>query len=53
MSEFRPRLLLCVVAALALIATVGVHAGFATGPQLRAAHAWLVFPPDITARWRR
>ena len=48
MSEFRPRLPLCVVAALALIATVGVHAGFATGPQLRAAHAWLVFPPDIT-----
>ena len=25
-----------------------MHAGFGTGPQLRAAHAWLVFPPVIT-----
>jgi hypothetical protein len=48
MSEFRPRLLLCLVAVLALIGTVGVHAGFGTGPQLRAAHAWLVPPLDIT-----
>jgi hypothetical protein len=47
MSEFRPRLLLCIVAVLALIGTMGVQAGFTTGPQLEAAHAWLVFPPDI------
>jgi hypothetical protein len=48
MSEFRPRLLLCLVAVLAVIGTVGVHAGFGGTTQLRAAHAWLVAPPDIT-----
>lgn len=48
MSEFRPRLLLCLVAVLALVGTFGVHAGFATGPHVRAAHAWLVLPPQAT-----
>jgi hypothetical protein len=43
MSGIPAELPLCVVAALALIATVGVHAGFATGPQLRA-RMQLVFP---------
>ena len=47
MSEFRLRLLLCIFAVLALIGTVGVQAGFTGGTQLKAAHAWLVFPPDI------
>ena len=47
MSEFRPRVLLCIVAVLALIGTVGVQAGFTGGTQLKAVHAWLVFPPDI------
>jgi hypothetical protein len=48
MSEFRSRLLLCFFVGLALIGTAAVQAGFVTGPDMRAAHAWLVFPPDIT-----
>ena len=48
MSEFRPRLLLCLVGVLALVGTFGVHAGFGTGPHVRAAHAWLVLPPQAT-----
>jgi hypothetical protein len=48
MAVSRPRLLLCLAGALALIGTAGVHAGFGGGTQLRAAHAWLVSPPDLT-----
>ncbi|MGZ8416713.1 MAG: hypothetical protein ACXWVQ_06965 [Methyloceanibacter sp.] len=45
MMEFRPLLLLCVVALLASVAVFGVRAGFSTEPSVRAAQAWLVLPP--------
>ncbi|MGH6832637.1 MAG: hypothetical protein ACRECM_06405, partial [Methyloceanibacter sp.] len=49
MSEFRPKLSLCIVALLALVGAFGVSTGFTTEPGLRAAHAWLVSPPPATA----
>ena len=45
MPEFRPRVLLCVVAVLALAGTFGAHSGFGAGPQLHATYAWLALPP--------
>ena len=45
MSESRPRLLLLgIVALMALIAAFGLQAGFGSGPDLPAAHAWLTPP---------
>ena len=49
MSEFRLRLLLCILAVLAVLGTAGLQAGFAGATQLKAAHAWLLSPPDIAA----
>jgi hypothetical protein len=49
MAVSRPRLLLCLAGALALVGSVGVHAGFGGGSQFRAAHAWLVAPDLIGA----
>ena len=53
MSEFRPRLPLCVVAALALIATVGVHAGFAPGRSCVPRMLGSCSRPTSLARWPR
>lgn len=49
MSEFRPRrLLLCLVASVALAGAFGIRPGFTTEPGVRAAQAWLVSPPPVT-----
>ena len=48
MPEFRPRVLLCVVAVLVLAGTFGAHSGFGAGPQLHAAYAWLALPPPAS-----
>lgn len=53
MSEFRPRVLLCLVAALALIGTFGVHADFGSSPRFAAAQAWLALPGADTTMVQR